>query len=268
MMVQMKVTQRCKSSHAQRQGHDIEPMSARASGQAGVRKAGTIAGMTFPALLRSRPLPPTAHRPAKARVGARPPPAVLWPPAAALLAAMLAAPAAQAGPGHPLQLYALAGATRGAEMTLAGAVWDTGWRRPWAGAGFDGTLSLHADLALGRWTGRLENTRERSRSQHVGLTPVLRFTPAPSTGTDGAAATRWFAEAGIGLNRIDPVYRGLGKNFSTTWNFGNHVALGLRSGERGQHEWSLRLQHFSNAGLRRPNPGENFVQLRWAWNWP
>lgn len=27
---------------------------------------------------------------------------------------------------------------------------------------------------------------------------------------------------------------------------------------------ALRLQHFSNASIRHPNPGENFVQLRYA----
>ena len=30
----------------------------------------------------------------------------------------------------------------------------------------------------------------------------------------------------------------------------------------GAHELALRVQHYSNAGIRHPNPGENFVQLR------
>jgi hypothetical protein len=184
---------------------------------------------------------------------------------AMLLAAALAPPAARAEPRAPDQLYALAGTTRGAEMALAGAVWDLGWRRGWRLFGQGGEISAHADVVAGRWRGQLEGTGQRSRSTHLGLTPVLRWTPA-GTGP-GPGAMRWFVEAGVGLHVIDPVYRGLGKNFSTTWNFGDHLALGLRAGERGQHEWSLRLQHFSNAGLRRPNPGENFVQLRWAWRW-
>jgi len=28
---------------------------------------------------------------------------------------------------------------------------------------------------------------------------------------------------------------------------------------------ALRIQHFSNAGLSEPNPGANFVQLRYAY---
>jgi hypothetical protein len=51
------------------------------------------------------------------------------------------------------------------------------------------------------------------------------------------------------------------KRFSTAFNFGDHIGIGYRTG-RG--EWSLRLQHFSNAGIDTPNPGEDFVQLRWS----
>ena len=35
-------------------------------------------------------------------------------------------------------------------------------------------------------------------------------------------------------------------------------------GARGEHEVSLRLQHFSNAGIKHPNPGETFVRLRYV----
>jgi hypothetical protein len=30
------------------------------------------------------------------------------------------------------------------------------------------------------------------------------------------------------------------------------------------HELSLRIQHSSNAGIKEPNPGENFLLLRYA----
>jgi len=48
-------------------------------------------------------------------------------------------------------------------------------------------------------------------------------------------------------------------------NFGDHIALGLRLGDRQEHELQLRVEHFSNAGLRKPNPGENFGQVRYVW---
>ncbi|WP_280151352.1 acyloxyacyl hydrolase [Piscinibacter sp. XHJ-5] len=54
----------------------------------------------------------------------------------------------------------------------------------------------------------------------------------------------------------------MARRLSTVFNFGDHVALGHRFGEQQRHELAFRIQHFSNAGLRKPNPGENFVQVR------
>jgi hypothetical protein len=51
--------------------------------------------------------------------------------------------------------------------------------------------------------------------------------------------------------------------FSTRFNFGDHLAVGLRFGPRGEHGVALRLQHFSNGGIEKPNPGEDFLQLRY-----
>jgi hypothetical protein len=31
-----------------------------------------------------------------------------------------------------------------------------------------------------------------------------------------------------------------------------------------QRELVLRVEHFSNAGIKHPNPGENYVQLRYT----
>ena len=74
----------------------------------------------------------------------------------------------------------------------------------------------------------------------------------------------WFIEGGIGLNIISPKYNTRTKEFSTTFNFGDHLALGKRFGHQGQHELSLRIQHFSNARIERPNPGENFLLFRYT----
>lgn len=52
--------------------------------------------------------------------------------------------------------------------------------------------------------------------------------------------------------------------FSTTFNFGEHLAVGRQLGATRHHEVALRVQHFSNAGIRQPNPGENLVQVRYA----
>ena len=51
-------------------------------------------------------------------------------------------------------------------------------------------------------------------------------------------------------------------SLSTRFQFGDHIGVGVR---RGHYDLGLRLQHLSNAGLRNPNPGINFVQLRVAY---
>ena len=91
----------------------------------------------------------------------------------------------------------------------------------------------------------------------MGVTPVLRLYPR-------GLAAGWFAEGGIGVNSISPRYQNGTRKFSTEFNFGDHIAVGWRFGERGEHEIALRVQHFSNCGTREPNPGENFVQLRYV----
>ena len=137
---------------------------------------------------------------------------------------------------------------------IAGVTWDWDWRQHYA----FGTLSGYFDADFGRWTTDRNGVEGYAWMTQVGLTPVLRFRPA------GAAAD-WFAEIGVGLNYILPLYRSGSKRFSTEFNFGDHVAIGRDFGSRGQHEIAVRAEHFSNAGIAHPNPGENFAQLRYSY---
>lgn len=131
-----------------------------------------------------------------------------------------------------------------------GASWDLPWQRDWAG----GRLGSYVEASIGHWA--IETPyggRDIAAVSQIGLTPVLRWQRPDS---------RWFAEAGIGLNLIGPTYRAGTKRFSTAFNFGDHLAIGRQF--EGGHEIALRVQHFSNAGIKQPNPGEDFVQLRWT----
>jgi lipid A 3-O-deacylase len=137
---------------------------------------------------------------------------------------------------------------------IGGFTWDWNWRHHY---GF-GTLSGYFDADFGRWTTDRNGVKGYAWMTQVGLTPVLRFRPT------GAAAD-WFAEIGVGPNYILPLYRSGSKRFSSEFNFGDHVAIGRDFGGRDQHELALRAEHFSNAGISHPNPGENFVQLRYSY---
>lgn len=136
---------------------------------------------------------------------------------------------------------------------VAGATWDWSWSRRNSFVNVGG----YFEAGIGRWTTEESGVSSSSWVTQIGLTPVLRLQPS-------GAANRWFAEIGVGANYIVPIYQSQDKRFSTQFNFGDHVGIGRQYGEHRQHELLLRVQHFSNAGIAHPNPGENFVQLRYS----
>ncbi|MBI5721003.1 MAG: acyloxyacyl hydrolase [Rubrivivax sp.] len=138
------------------------------------------------------------------------------------------------------------------EAFAAGVLW------PWIDAPplWPGRLTWQIEATVGAWRSLASaQAGEPHFSLQLGLKPSARWAFGPG----------WFLEAGIGLNVVTPRYRGGDRRFSTRLNFGDHIALGVRFGERGRHELQVRVEHFSNAGLRRPNPGEDFGQVRYAW---
>lgn len=136
-----------------------------------------------------------------------------------------------------------------------GVIWEgtRSWRL------FERTeLSYYTETAVGRWwvDGHAGNGKAQVTNTQIGFTPTLRATLPGKLGA--------YVELGIGVNLITPVYRRSDKRFSTVFNFGDHIGIGMRPfGARGG-ELSLRVQHFSNAGIKHPNPGENFIQLRFS----
>jgi hypothetical protein len=173
---------------------------------------------------------------------------------AATKAAVAADPQAQAGARDYSHAFFLqAGVAEDTNMLLAGITWDWPWHRDYA----VGRLSGYWEMSFGRWDTDHPAREGSTWVTQFGVTPVLRIYPASWGG-------RWFVEGGIGVNLLLPVYRSSDKRFSTSFNFGDHLAVGRRFGQQAEHELSLRLQHFSNAGIKSPNPGEDFVQLRYS----
>jgi lipid A 3-O-deacylase len=121
-----------------------------------------------------------------------------------------------------------------------------------------GLLTSYMEASLGRWRSRTEGSESSNAwVSQIGITPVLRYQPDEDS--------RWFLEAGIGANFIAPIYRSGSKRFSTVFNFGDHLGVGIRFGEKREQELALRVEHFSNGGFEEPNPGENFLELRYSW---
>lgn len=136
-------------------------------------------------------------------------------------------------------------------VTIGATLPWNGWQKAWGG----GELRGHWDVYASQW--RADGAVGRVHSTVLGVSPTLRLRH------DGGRSA-WFTEGGLGINYASPRYVTLHKAFSTRFNFASHLAIGFNHGAQRQHEWQLRIQHTSNGGIKKPNPGQNFLQLRYA----
>lgn len=140
------------------------------------------------------------------------------------------------------------GSGNGARLWRAGAQWK--WDSKWLQAG-NWHMGGYWDLQAGQWSGSGKNT-----ITDVGLTPVFRYQQTVPSGISP------YVEGAIGFHLIQPVRLEADRGFSTAFQFGDHVGVGARFGERGRYDLGLRYQHLSNAGIKKPNNGINFTQVR------
>ncbi|MDE3009636.1 MAG: acyloxyacyl hydrolase [Pseudomonadota bacterium] len=128
------------------------------------------------------------------------------------------------------------------------------WERKWF-TDHSWVLGGYWDLSLGAW-----HAHNPAGGNHdvtdVGITPVWRVTERERS------AIAPYGELAVGAHYISEHRIYSGRDMSTHFQFGDHVGAGVSFGE--QHAWDLglRLQHMSNAGLKNPNPGINFYQIR------
>lgn len=137
-------------------------------------------------------------------------------------------------------------------QTTLGVIGPLPWTSRFAGT----KVTTYWDGYISQWRAAGVAGGDRNYTQ-LAFVPSARF-----RFDDGAS--RWFVDAGIGLSYLDDIYATPRHSFSTRFNFTEFVSLGRSFGDDNRHEVSLRVQHYSNAGIKKPNPGENFVQLRYA----
>jgi lipid A 3-O-deacylase len=131
--------------------------------------------------------------------------------------------------------------TRGVDEWRIGAQWRQ--EPKWLA---DTVMRLYWDATYGTWqsnTGTL---------QDVGLTPTFRY---------GHQYGGYF-DIGIGFHVLTETRISSDIEFSTKFQFGDHLGVGYRF---DRYDLSMRLQHLSNAGIKDPNPGINFLQLRFQY---
>ncbi|MEP7314777.1 MAG: acyloxyacyl hydrolase [Pseudomonadota bacterium] len=172
-----------------------------------------------------------------------------------LLLALVSGTAHAAGSGDGVSRWALFGQTGWAEADVSsyaiGAWHPLPWRAQWGGT----SIRSYAEVTLSRWVADDPAPAESRKFTQLGVAPVLRLQHV-------RAPRGLFLDVGIGAYLITPIYQHDSKRFGSAYNFGDQIAIGTRLGRTGRHEVSLRLQHFSNGGIKQPNPGENFLQAR------
>ena len=154
---------------------------------------------------------------------------------------------------HPDGMALQAGAGEGATVAGVGMIWDWNfWRiRPKT------ELTAHTELMLNGWRADAVGGGKRSYAEVV-LLPTLRM-------RFGQGGSPWFLEVGIGASYMNHRFRTPDKEFSTQWNFYDVLGVGYTfGGKEGKDEINLRLVHVSNGGIRNPNPGQDFGQIRYV----
>ncbi|MEQ1601426.1 MAG: acyloxyacyl hydrolase [Methylophilaceae bacterium] len=116
------------------------------------------------------------------------------------------------------------------------------------------TLVNYIDLSIGSW--HAEDAGGSHDIGDIGLTPTLRLQK------NGFGNFIPYAEIGIGFHGLTSTNITQHRQFSTNFQFGDHVGAGLRFGEGSKYDLSYRYQHLSNLSIESPNPGINFHQLR------
>ncbi|MEO8170928.1 MAG: acyloxyacyl hydrolase [Oxalobacteraceae bacterium] len=136
------------------------------------------------------------------------------------------------------------------QMVRIGAQWD--WANKWWQSN-NTHIGGYWDLTLAQWRGTQYRNRPDTTQDItvIGITPVFRFLHDSKTGS--------YAEAGIGAHLLSNVYDNNGRKLSTAAQFGTHIGIGYIFANN--LDLGLKIQHFSNGGIKQPNNGVNFAAL-------
>ena len=143
-----------------------------------------------------------------------------------------------------------------ADMARIGAGWD--WDKQWFTDG-DWLVTGSWEASVGTWRGNSVAGNNQTITD-IGITPVFRL---QQKNMGGFAP---YAEAAIGFHMISPTFIYANRRFGSSFQFGDHLGVGVRFGEHQQFDLAYRYQHLSNGGIKQPNQGINFSQIRFAYH--
>jgi hypothetical protein len=118
-------------------------------------------------------------------------------------------------------------------------------------------LKLRHEFELAAW-----HVPYASDLVEFGYSPVFRL-EWPFAGGRSAL----YFDGSIGARLLSHTYISPTHRMSTAYQFADMVGMGVRWGGEsiGSSTLGLRFQHESNADIKRPNPGINFLQLLYTY---
>jgi lipid A 3-O-deacylase len=119
-------------------------------------------------------------------------------------------------------------------------------------------LSGYWDANIAYWrANRWEDVPDRRKNLGVvGVTPVFRWEADDKLG--------FYGEAGIGASVFSSVYQNTHRQLSTAFEFADHIGVGYVFSNK--LDLGVRLQHYSNGGIKHPNGGVNLAFVRAAYH--
>jgi hypothetical protein len=116
-------------------------------------------------------------------------------------------------------------------------------------------LKLRHEVELASW--HVPRARDLVEA---GYSPVLRLERRLA----GSQVTLFF-EGSIGARLLSHTSVAPDRNLSTAFQFADMIGLGVQWGANGGSSLGVRYQHLSNADIKRPNPGMDFLQVRYCY---
>jgi hypothetical protein len=151
---------------------------------------------------------------------------------------------AEAESGDRIRAAGLGAAFRGFGELASGGAWR---------------LSHHWKLGLSAWNSK--RTGFRHDELWTAWTYNVLRVEMPSAGPVVP-----FAELGLGAHLLSKT-RIHARRFSTAFQFGEQVALGVRFGPGHAYSVAARLAHVSNASIKSPNDGVTFTGVAFNFDW-
>lgn len=111
-------------------------------------------------------------------------------------------------------------------------------------------LELTAETGVSYW--KANGSRIPGSVWQLHATPLVRWW----------LNERFFFEGGVGLTAFNKT-KFAGKTISTAFQFGDQIGVGALLNKNSC--LNLRYAHFSNASIKRPNPGLNVVEIGYTY---